>query len=112
MGLIEKIDNYRKSKKYPTCVEITEEHNQFTIELLVPKYEPDQIEIKITNNVLHIGLKDLNKFSYTIYPPIELPIYSNIQEVKAILYRGILTIKVPFDTARSKNVKVEVEDEC
>ena len=93
----------------------TENNDFLNLELLVPGYKDNEIEIYISNNMLNIEGKKTEKtdssfvkekFKEIKYIDVEKLDTTNIS---AKLENGILSIKIPKKEIKNENIKIQIK---
>ena len=95
-----------------TGLEITRTENGYTVEVPVPGYKPNEIDVTLENGVLTIvGKSDKRQFTRTLLLPEEI----DDENIQARVEHGMLTLMLnvhPKAQAKKIDVKFEGSDQA
>jgi HSP20 family protein len=116
-------DTLALSSDMPILDVYNEDDKEFVAELHVPGYTPEEVDIRVHDNVLEItgrheeSLEEKDKkrtyymhqSSANFYRSIALPKDINVDKLEADFEDGVLRIRAPFDEEKSQTKKISVK---
>ncbi len=85
--------------------------NTYNIEIEVPGYSQDDLEINLENNILSVsGTRGESRRRSNVSYSFTIPRYVKMEEMSASLSNGILTISAPIDShSRVRKIAVQTK---
>jgi HSP20 family protein len=116
-------DTLSLSSDMPILDVYNEDDKEFVAELHVPGYRPEEVDIRVQDNILEItgrheeSIEDKDKkrtyymhqSSANFYRSIALPKNINADKLEADFEDGVLRIRAPFNEEKSQTKKISVK---
>lgn len=92
-------------------VDVKEEENQFIIDVETPGMDEKDIKITIEGGAIYIeGEKSIGKGSRSFSKSFTLPNSTDVENTKALIENGILTVKIPkIKKEAPKKIEVKIK---